>query len=679
MATAARKASAVSDRPQLSKESTAQLLEFIKNARHSFYRASNLRDSMLLVDRYYNRSYGITEGDVRKRLANMLGKPVQVTDFIVPMVLPHVETATGKLAATFLEGSPMFMAGADPAYEDAALQFNTIVRENSTRTGWDAELIKAFRDGFKYNILGVHCYWDVEHTWAVQNDGSNSATRVEVVWSGNKVDRLDMYNTFWDLRVEPSKVSKEGDFVGFTEILTPSRMKKYTNRLFQLVSPKVTIAALNSKPMHTPLAAESNLYYTPDIVGASHFANKGPVADWGNFFGLSGGQNSSGSVQYADAYYRTTVYARLIPSAYGIPGSDTNHPQIFKLVIINDQVLLEVERMNNAHDLFPVLLSQPMQDGHALQTTSLAENLMDMQDLASNMWNATLASKRRAVADRGIFNPLLVDKKDISNSNPAAKIPVRAAGYHKPLSDAYYPIPYRDEQTPAFMQIATGIERYSYVASGTNPAQQGQFVRGNKTKSEVDDVMEGSGIRERLTTMAIRSTLIVPLRRIVLNNTLQYQTRATYANTEEQKSVEIDPVKLRNATLIFKIGDGFNPLDREMGTEEFAVALQTIQAVPAIGAEYNVGQMFAHLMQLRGADLRPFRKPQAVIMYEQQLAVWQQQAQMALEKGVPFNAPMPQPPNEQQVQQEQVAASEQQAQTLTEMVAAGAKRNGGQQ
>ena len=116
-----------------------------------------------------------------------------------------------------------------------------------------------------------------------------------------------------------------------------------------------------------------------------------------------------------------------------------------------------------------------------------------------------------------------------------------------------------------------------------------------------------------------------------------------------------------------------------MGTEEFAVALQTIQAVPAIGAEYNVGQMFAHLMQLRGADLRPFRKPQAVIMYEQQLAVWQQQAQMALEKGVPFNAPMPQPPNEQQVQQEQVAASEQQAQTLTDMVAAGAKRNGGQQ
>ena len=674
-----RKASAVSDRPQLSKEAVAQLLEFVKNARHSFYRASNLRDNMLVVDRYYNRSYGVTAGDVKVRLDNMLGKPVQVTDFIVPMVMPHVETATGKLAAIFLEGSPMFMAGADPLYEDAALQFNTIVRENATRTGWDAELIKAFRDGFKYNILGVHCYWDVESTWAVQNDSENSPTRIEVVWSGNRMDRLDMYNTFWDLRVEPSKVARDGDFVGFTDMLTPSKMKKYTNRLFQLVPAKTTIAALNSKPIQAPLSAGSQLYYIPDIVGASSFSRKGPVADWGNFFGLNSGQNASGSVQYSDAYFRTVMYARIIPSMYGIPVPDANHPQIFKLVVINDQVLLEVERMNNAHDLFPVLLSQPAQDGHALQTSSLAENLMDLQDLSSNMWNATLASKRRAVSDRGIYNPLLIDKKDINNPNPAAKIPVRAAGYHQPLTNAYYPIPYRDEQTPAFIQIATGIERYSYVASGTNPAQQGQFVKGNKTKSEVDDVMEGSGLRERLATLAIRSTLMVPLRRIILNNTLQYQTSATYANPEEQKSVEIDPVKLRNATLTFKVGDGFSPLDREMSTEEFAVALQTLQSVPAIGAEYNTGDLFAHLMKLRGADLRPFKKPQAVIQYEQQLTMWQQQAQMALEKGVPFSSPMPQPPNEQQVKKEQVAQAEQQAQTLTQMVAAGPKTNGGAQ
>lgn len=668
--------SAVSDRPVLSEETTRALLEYVKQARQSFYRSTQLRDSMLIVDRYYNRTYGVSERDVRARLANMLGKPVQVVDFIVPMVMPQVETATGKLAATFLEGSPMFMAGASPEYEDAALQFNTIVKENSSRTAWDAAFIKAFRDGFKYNISGLHVFWDMETTWGVQNDASNNPSRVEVTWSGNKVQALDMYNTFWDLRVDPSAVARDGDVIGFTEVLTPSKMKKYTNRLFQLVPARITVAALNSKPMQLPLNAESMLYYVPDITGMSSHATKGPVSDWNQFFGSSGMSNAAGTVEYSTAYFRTTVYVRLIPSAYKINVSDANHPQIFKLVIINDSVLLEFERLNNAHDLFPILLCQPYQDGHRLQTLSLAENLMDMQDLSSNMWNATLASKRRAVSDRGIYNPLMIDKKDINSPNPAAKIPLRAAGYYQPITSAYFPIPYRDEQTPAFMQIAKGIEQYSYVAAGTNPMQQGQFVRGNKTKSEVDDVMEGTDYRERLASIAVRSSLLIPARTIILNNTLQYQPATTYMNTEEEKAVEIDPVKLRNAQLMFKIGDGFSPLDREMSTEEFAVALQTIQSVPAIGAEYRVGDLFAHLMNLRGADLKPFRKTQAERMYEQQLMAWQQQAALAADKGVQFTVPMPQPPSEQQITQEKQAAAQQSASTLAQMVAAGNKQQG---
>jgi hypothetical protein len=165
---------AVSDRPKLSKESTAKLLEYARQCRRSFYNQCMLRDSMLLVDKYYNRTYGVSEGDVRTKLANMLGKPVRITDFIVPMVMPQVETATGKLAATFLEGTPIFMAGAGPEHQDAALQFNTVVKENSTHAAWDAEFISTFRDGFKYNICGISINWEVETTWGVKNDNSNN-------------------------------------------------------------------------------------------------------------------------------------------------------------------------------------------------------------------------------------------------------------------------------------------------------------------------------------------------------------------------------------------------------------------------------------------------------------------------------------------------------------------------
>lgn len=672
----ARSDTEVSDRPRLNKEKRKKLLEHALACRKSFHANVPLRSNMEIIDRYYNRSYGSNLADPKAVLANMLGGKFRAPDIIVPMVMPQIETATGKMAATFLEGSPIFLAGADPENEDAALQYNTIVKENSTRGGWDAELIRVFRDGYKYNVCGFLVDWGTEQTFAVKNDESNNPKRVDVTWSGNVLKWLNMYNTFWDWRVRPCDVASDGDFVGYSELLPLAKMKKYTNSLFQLVPPEVTVEALNSSCSAGGPGAANESYYIPSVAMHTNSAiSRGPVNDWRSFFGVELSNNAD-TVKYQHAYVRTTMYVRIIPSTFDLEVSDKNHPQIFKLVVINDSVLLECVRMTNLHDLFPVLLAQPYDDGLELQTSSMAENLMDLQDTTSALWNATLFSKRRAVADRGIYNPKFIDKKDIDTNNPAAKIPLRAAAYDMDISRAYYPIPYRDEQSPHFVNTANALERYSYVAAGTNQMEQGQFVRGNKTKSEVDDVMEGTASRERLSIIAVRSKLLIPARRLMLINTLQYQQGTTYVNTEEKKAVEIDPVKLRNATLFFQIGDGFSPLDREMSTEEYAVALQTLQSVPAIGSEYRVGDMFAYLMQLRGADLRPFKLTKAEIDYNNQMAVWQQQAQLAAERGAPFDAPMPKPPNEEQLKQDKQQQLNMQQSTLAQMVAAGEANKG---
>lgn len=672
----ARKDLEVTDRPRLTKEQRTKILEHVKSLRKNFYMHIPLRSNMEIIDRYYNRSYGSNLRSPQEALMNMLGGKFRASEIIVPMVMPQVETATGKMAATFLEGSPIFMAGADPEHEDAALQFNTIIRENSTHGGWDTELIRVFRDGYKYNICGFRVDWGVEQTYAIKNDESNNPKRVEVTWSGNTLKSQNMYNTFWDWRVAPCDVAADGDFVGYSELLPLAKMKKYANTLFQLVPPEITVEALNSTCSAGGPGAVNESYYIPSVAAFTQSAiSRGPVSDWRSFFSTTL-TNEADTVKYAQAYVRTTVYVRIIPSTFNLDIADKNHPQIFKVVVINDTVLFEFVRMTNLHDLFPVLLSQPYDDGLELQTTSMAENLMDLQDTTSALWNATLFSKRRAVADRGIYNPKYIDKKDIDTTNPAAKIPLRAAAYDLDISRAYFPIPYRDEQSPYFVQTAQALERYSYVAAGTNQMQQGQFVKGNKTKSEVDDVMEGTDYRERLATISIRSKLLIPARRLMLINTLQYQQGTTYINTEEKKAVEIDPVKLRNATLFFRVGDGFSPLDREMSTEEYAVALQTLQSVPALASEYKVGDMFAYLMQLRGADLRPFKLSKAEVDYNNQMAVWQQQAQLAAERGTAFNAPMPQPPSEDQLQQEKQQQANIQQSTLADMVAAGKAAKG---
>jgi hypothetical protein len=263
-----------------------------------------------------------------------------------------------------------------------------------------------------------------------------------------------------------------------------------------------------------------------------------------------------------------------------------------------------------------------------------------------------LDSKRRAVNDRAIYNPLYLNPADVNNPNPAAKIPLRNSAYNKDMNNVYFPIPYRDEQSASFVQLAEGMYRFSNQITGNNPAKQGQFVKGNKTLREYEDVMGNSDIRNQMMAMVIEFQFFMKMKEVVKLNTLQFQEKASYLNTEEEQLVEIDPVKLRQAAVFFKMSDGMLPSDKLLSTEELTVAFQTMQAIPAIGAEYRVGDVFSYLLKSRHVDLRPFKKSRIELQYEQQMAVWQQQAQFAAEKGAPFSTPMPTPPQEQQIQQE---------------------------
>jgi hypothetical protein len=92
---------------------------------------------------------------------------------------------------------------------------------------------------------------------------------------------------------------------------------------------------------------------------------------------------------------------------------------------------------------------------------------------------------------------------------------------------------------------------------------------------------------------------------------------------------------LRKKALLFKVSDGLSPQDKMMGTDEFAVALQTMQAMPQIGAGFNIPPLFSYVMKLRGLDgLAKFEKSPLQLQWEQQLQIWQTTALEAIKKGL---------------------------------------------
>jgi hypothetical protein len=646
----------------ISEEQERAIITYATQAQNLLIAQFQLRSSLEEIDRNYMREADATTENMRAKIANRIGDKKKFQDVTVPIIMPQVEAALGYMANVFCTGYPVFGVSADPATEDQALQMETIIAENAVTANWVRQMLMFFRDGLKYNIHALECEWQQKKVWTVSNNPTapNGAQPTETMWAGNVLRRMDLYNTFFDPRVHPSEVHSEGEYAGYIELMSRVRMKKYINDLFGKVSPSVVKKAFESGGMGGAGSSTAPFnYYRPIINPFPIMArNSAQTFDWMSwaFVGLPGGGKEG--IRYNNAYQVTKMYARIIPNDFGFAVPEKNTPQVWKFILVNGQVVLFAEKQSNAHNFIPIFFGQPIEDGLDYQTKSFATNVGDLQDIASAMWNGFIASKRRLVGDRVLYDPLRVREKDINSTNPAAKIPVRPSAYGKPVGESVYQFPYRDEQTNSFIQGATAVQGFADLVNGQNPAQQGQFQKGNKTKSEYEDVMGHGNTRNQTMGMMTEGQVFVPLKETIKLNILQYQEEVTLFNSDKNQQVPIKPVDLRSNAVHFKINDGMLPAEKQMSTDEFQVALQTLMSAPSIAAAYNIAPMITYLFKVKGADLRPFEKPQVQVLYEQQTQQWQQMAMAALQKGVAFNVPQPTiPPELQQLQAQGPAAS----------------------
>lgn len=594
----------------------------------------NIRDQLRKVDLAYIRENDLTKENQRARIANRYGDSNKFQNITVPVVMPQVESAVTYQASVFLTGHPIFGVVANPQMMDAAVQLETVIEDQSIRGGWVQEFLKLFRDGFKYNVAAVEVCWDREVTAAMETDLTFSTTQgrpKEVIWEGNTLKRLDLYNTIYDNRVLPTELYYKGEFAGYTDLMSRVQLKAFINTLPDKMVDNI-VAAFNSGvgPSGANSTNDLGAYYIPQINPNALIDTQlqRQTTNWLQWANLSG---SDSKINYKDCYEVTTLYAKILPSDFNIRVPSPNTPQVWKFVIVNHQVIIYAERQTNAHGYLPILLMQPNEDGLGFQTKSLAANVMPVQDITSAMWNSIIAARRRAISDRGIYDPSRITEAQINSENPSAKIPVRPAAYGKPVQDAYYPIPFRDDQSGILMQETASVIQMANMISGQNQVRQGQFVKGNKTMKEFDSVMSNANGRDQVCAMLIESQLMVPLKEILKINILQYQGGVSLFNREQQQVVNIDPVALRKAVLEFKISDGLVPADKLIDSDTLQVAMQIIGSSPQIAAGYNLAPMFSYFIKTQGGRITEFEKPPEQMAYEQAMAQWQQATQMIVE------------------------------------------------
>ena len=611
----------------LSKKSADKVVEFLKHSTNAMQANWSVREKLTSLDLQYMRETDKTVEQRKAKAANQAGDVTKFQNIVVPVVMPQIENAVTYQQSVFLSGYPIFSCVSLPEFAEEANQIDTIMGEHSIHANWVVNLLQAMRDGFKYNLMAVEVDWAQERT-AVATAGT---TETKVVWEGNKIKRLDLYNTFWDTRVKPSEVAEFGEFAGYHELKGRVAFKQFVANL--PVKSKITEAMDSSEQPIDSGQTFGNYgnFYFPLLNPSSLIArDKMGTFNWGAWAGY---EKSNKGMQYKDYYLVTTLYARILPFDFDIVAPAKNTPQIWKFYIVNNQVVIYAERMTNAHNMLPIVFAQPLDDGLGYQTKSMTETVEPFQSIISAFANATMAAQRRGISDRKLYDPSRISPAAINNDNPNANIAVRPSAYGQELSKAVYAFPFQDSQFQYNQANMQGFLAMANQATGLNPARQGQFVKGNKTKFEYADVMSNANGRDMTVSLMLEGGFFTPVKKMLLTNILQYQGRAVVPNPMTGEVVAVDPVALSKATIVMKVTDGLTPSDKIIDGDTLTQAVQLLMSDQgAISSEFNMGDMVSYLFSSRGAKLGTFKKSPQQVAYEQAVGQWQQTLQMIAEQ-----------------------------------------------
>lgn len=569
--------------------------------------SSTLADFRTLLryrDRAYQRQLNITAEHIKAVRANMAGDSRKIQDITVPIVMPQIESAVAYQTGVYLTSSPIFGVVAPKDQMDAAMAFETAMNDHAIKYGWTRELIKVFRNAFKYNFAPAVALWHKTPLKRVVTDTSISQTGLAKLegysYGGNCITAVSPYNCFMDMTVDPANMHTDGEFFGWNDIISRVQLKRL---LASLDTNKTTSAtdAFNSQFTGSSQDTGNGMTFHHPVI--NQYLNMGNSShssrDWAQWMGLAGARKSG--INYKDNYVITRFLCRAMPSDFGGTG---NTARVYYGIIINWQTVIYVEEMNNAHDMLPAFIMQGQEDGLGYQTQSMLDNALPFQDMSSSLWNISLESKRRLVFDRLIYNPRMIDKKDIDPASSVARIALRNVAMGKDdnaIARAIYQIPYREDNSSSNIQMSDMISSMADSAAGQNRVDRGQFQKGNKTKTEFESTMSNSNSRQQLVSLGIEHQFMTPLKEVLKSNMLQYQPAAKFLDREKQSMVDVDPVALRKSILEFKITDGLIPADKMMNAELLTVFLQTAQALPAVATEYDIMGMFLYWAKLKGA------------------------------------------------------------------------------
>jgi hypothetical protein len=540
---------------------------------------------------------------------------IGLEDVQVPIVISQVDSFVGYLADVFLSGYPIFPVVSTPATKNDAAKLQGIIDTHATLGAYPRQILKFLRDCVKYNIGCLELDWSPIDRYSVVADMKKPLDQAKVDKAQdhyNRIKRIDPYNLIRDDRTEDMADGPYcGELMGYVELVSRIELMRLANYLetteYGYNTSKAFINGITTSVVGDGI---NNFYRQRPQISSTISARNNPSMNDVNFWEhwLNSQPHRQGR-QVSGMYEIIKLYARIVPKEHGISAPNADEPQIYQIRVVNGQKLLSAKRIISAYDTLPMYIGQPIEDGFAEQTQSIAENQIPYQNAGNKFINIRFNSARRAVSDRAIYDQDAISSDNINSPVPAAKIPFKKNSLigGKTIDSIYKQIPFDPRGTEGVIQDMAEMYSMAGKLSGLNKPQQGEFQKGNKSVKEWNDTMAGSDNRLRLPALCLEYQVFMPLKEQLKLNIYQYGPTGIFYDYKSNSTIPVeqkDIDALRNTVLYFKIADGSIPSSKLASTESIGLGLQMLQQSPFLQQQLGpmIVPMFTHLMQLMGVQ-----------------------------------------------------------------------------
>lgn len=358
-------------------------------------------------------------------------KPVSI---VFPYTYAIMETIMAYLVSAFFQDPVFRYEGHGPEDVIGSIMLEKVVALHCNKNKVLLDLHTFFRDSLAYGLGIVGPYWDVQRGTIISSERNwfGRRERVEregIIFEGNALENVDPYLALPDPNVSIHKVQK-GEFFGWVE---------RTNYHDLLSKEKDGKDYFNVKYVDAVHSKTTSIYGEDKSDRTKKWSH-------GKYNRYHSEPSSGGKVRGAGQATKPTdvvhMFVKLIPREWKL--GDSEYPEKWLFSIAADSVIVRAKPLGLNHGKFPVAVAAPDFDGYSAIPISRLEMLYGLQKVLDWMFNTHVENVRKTVNDVLVYDPYLINSKDINSPEAGKRIRIRRPAWGRGVKDAVMQLPIND-------------------------------------------------------------------------------------------------------------------------------------------------------------------------------------------------------------------------------------------